>query len=57
MSVPQSYVSERAGVSVSSAALEGLLHWVSASREAEMARGNYLPDIAYDPDAKIFSFV
>ncbi|GFR50760.1 hypothetical protein Agub_g13027 [Astrephomene gubernaculifera] len=48
---------EAKGVSISSAALEGYLLWVSNNHDIEMAKGNYLPDIAYDVDSKMFSFM
>ncbi|PNH11033.1 hypothetical protein TSOC_002181, partial [Tetrabaena socialis] len=45
------------GMSISSAALEAYVLWVSTYRDVELAKGNYLPDIAYDVDSKLFSFM
>ncbi|KXZ51060.1 hypothetical protein GPECTOR_14g46 [Gonium pectorale] len=45
------------GVSISAAALEGYLKWMSANHDVELAKGNYLPDVAYDEDSKMFSFM
>ncbi len=48
---------ESRGVSISLAALEAYVQWMSLNREKELAKGNYLPDIAYDEESKMFSFM
>lgn len=45
------------GFSISSDALGAYLTWMSANHDTEMAKGNYLPDIAYDVESKLFSFM
>lgn len=45
------------GVSASEAALCGYLSWVSRMYEHELARGNFLPNVAYDAEAKLFGFM
>ncbi|KXZ50879.1 hypothetical protein GPECTOR_14g129 [Gonium pectorale] len=45
------------GVFIAAAALERYLQWMSANHDVELAKGNYLPDIAYDEDSRMFSFM
>lgn len=45
------------GRSISMDALAGYVEWVSHNHDIELAKGNYLPDIAYDEDSKMFSFM
>ncbi|GLC36964.1 hypothetical protein PLESTB_000173500 [Pleodorina starrii] len=45
------------GLSVSMPALAGYVKWISHNHDLELAKGNYLPDVAYDEDSNMFSFM
>ncbi|KAG2495127.1 hypothetical protein HYH03_006737 [Edaphochlamys debaryana] len=48
---------EAQGTSISAPALAAYLQWMATYRDQEMAKGNYMPDIMYDEDTKMFSFM
>ncbi|GIM02936.1 hypothetical protein Vretimale_7766 [Volvox reticuliferus] len=45
------------GLSISLAALSAHIKWISLNHDLELAKGNYLPDVAYDEDSNMFSFM
>lgn len=45
------------GLSAQKDVIERYLEWVSCKQEAEQAKGNYLPSLAYDPDEKCLAFL
>ncbi|GIL50949.1 hypothetical protein Vafri_7014 [Volvox africanus] len=45
------------GLSISLLALSAYVKWISLNHDLELAKGNYLPDVAYDEESNMFSFM